>query len=197
MFATGRFSHQSTGPCKCRSSSPASHDPLTNACIVACPSSVVRVPAADGAWSNRLDGTSTRGHLTMAAHPNVFEGRDRACVCVPLDVADIPVSGAKFPVCGWCSTEPEHADLLRVARGRIMRRRGESRSVRIPLASHGRDLCQRLHESCRCSSQYQCSCSLRLVQETLCWRIRALKKAWRTVWRMLLAPARPKQRRVN
>ena len=48
-----------------------------------------------------------------------FKGRDSACVCVPLDVADIPLSGARFPVCGGYSTEPEHAELLRVARGEL------------------------------------------------------------------------------
>ena len=42
--------------------------------IVSVPSSFVWLTAADAAWANRCDGSSTRGHVIMAAHPNILRG---------------------------------------------------------------------------------------------------------------------------
>ena len=40
--------------------------------IVSLPSSFVWLTAADAAWVNRPDGSSTSGHVIMAAHPNIL-----------------------------------------------------------------------------------------------------------------------------
>ena len=34
----------------------------------------LRLTAADAAWANRPDGSSTSGHVIMAAHPNILRG---------------------------------------------------------------------------------------------------------------------------
>ena len=38
------------------------------------PSSFVWLTAADEAWANRPDGSSTSGNVIMAAHPNILRG---------------------------------------------------------------------------------------------------------------------------
>ena len=42
--------------------------------IVSVPSSFVWLTAADAAWASRPDGSSTSGHVIMAAHPNILRG---------------------------------------------------------------------------------------------------------------------------
>ena len=42
--------------------------------IVSVPSSFVWLTAADAAWANRPDGSSTSGHVIMAAHPHILHG---------------------------------------------------------------------------------------------------------------------------
>ena len=42
--------------------------------IVSVPSSFVWLTAVDAAWANRPDGSSTSGHVIMAAHPNILRG---------------------------------------------------------------------------------------------------------------------------
>ena len=106
----------------------------------------VWVTAADAVWAYLPGGLSASGHLTLAAHPNMLKGRDRACVCVGLEFSGHLPSGAKF--------------------SRLVRRLGESRSVRKLFAGHGRDLRQQLQEPCRYSPQCRCSCkqSVRRLQ---------------------------------
>ena len=48
--------------------------------MVAVPSSFVWLTATDAAWANRLDDASTIRHLTMAAHPNMWKGRNGSCL---------------------------------------------------------------------------------------------------------------------
>ena len=75
-----------TGILQSRSATPNGHDLLSlnkltreansmpDLCwwIVSVPSSFVWLTAADAAWTNRLDGSSTSGHVIMAAHPNIL-----------------------------------------------------------------------------------------------------------------------------
>ena len=81
------------------------------------PSSFVWVTAADAVWPNWFDGTSTRGHLIMAAHPSV-EGRGRPCVCVELGSRAksrrVVQSSLGVECAHLFSTGFEHADLSRV-----------------------------------------------------------------------------------
>ena len=77
-----------TGILQSRSATPNGHDLLSlnklmreaksilDLCwwIVSVPSSFVWLTAADAAWANRLDESSTSGHVIMAAHPNILRG---------------------------------------------------------------------------------------------------------------------------
>ena len=77
-----------TGILQSRSATPNGHDLLSlnklmreakympDLCwwIVSVPSPFVWLTAADAAWANRPDGSSTRGHVIMAAHPNILRG---------------------------------------------------------------------------------------------------------------------------
>ena len=77
-----------TGILQSRSATPNGHDLLSlnklmrdaksmpDLCwwIVSVPSSFVWLTAADAAWANRPDGSSTSGHVIMAAHPNNLRG---------------------------------------------------------------------------------------------------------------------------
>ena len=77
-----------TGILQSRSATPNGHDLLSlnklmreaksmpDLCwwIVSVPSSFVWLTAADAAWANRPDGSSTSGHVIMEAHPNILRG---------------------------------------------------------------------------------------------------------------------------
>ena len=77
-----------TGILQSRSAIPNGHDLLSlnklmreatsmpDLCwwIVSVPPSCVWLTAADAAWTNRPDGSSTSGHVIMAAHPNILRG---------------------------------------------------------------------------------------------------------------------------
>ena len=77
-----------TGILQSRSATPNGHDPLSlnkwmreaksmpDLCwwIVSVLSSFVWLTAADAAWANRHDGSSTSGHVVMAAHPDILLG---------------------------------------------------------------------------------------------------------------------------
>ena len=49
---------------------------IPNLCwwIVSVPSSLVWLTAANAPWANRPAGSSTSGHVIMAAHPNILRG---------------------------------------------------------------------------------------------------------------------------
>ena len=83
-----------TGTQQTRSATPNGHDLLglkklmreaksmPDLCwwIVSLPSSFVWLTAADAAWANRPDGSSTSGHVIMAAHPNILRiAQSRQC----------------------------------------------------------------------------------------------------------------------
>ena len=74
--------------------------------IVSVPSSFVWLTAADAAWANRPDGSSTSGHMIMAAHPNILYRRR-------------VVRSSLGAECAVFSTGLEHTDMFRVLYGEL------------------------------------------------------------------------------
>ena len=88
MKATPVVCHFATGILQSRSATPNGHvllslnklmreaKPMPDSCwwIVSVPSSFVWLTVADAAWANRPDGSSTSGHVIMAAVPNTLRG---------------------------------------------------------------------------------------------------------------------------
>ena len=78
--------------------------------IVSVPSSFVWLTAADAAWANHPDGSSTSGHVIMAAHPNMLRGES-----------------STVSVLAWNSrrirrvvrSSLEHTDMFRVLYGKL------------------------------------------------------------------------------
>ena len=66
------------------------------------PSSFVWLTVADAAWANRPDGSSTSGHVIMAAHPNVLHG-ESSTVSVLAWNSRKTTSGEKFSWSRVCS----------------------------------------------------------------------------------------------
>ena len=89
--------------------------------IVSVPSSFVWLTAADAAWANRPDGSSTSGHVIMAAHPNFLRGESSTVSLLAWNSRKIrrvarSSLGAECPA---FSTGLEHTDMFRVQNGEL------------------------------------------------------------------------------
>ena len=119
-----------TGILQSRSATPNGHDLLSlnklmreaksmpDLCwwIVSVPSSFVWLTAADAAWANRPDGSSTSGHVIMAAHPNILHGSVLAWNSRKIRRVVRSSLGAE---CAAFSTGLEHTDMFRVLYGEL------------------------------------------------------------------------------
>ena len=84
--------------------------------IVSVPSSFVWLTAADAAWANRPDGSSTSGHVIMAAHPNILRGESSTVSVLAWNSRRIRrvVRSSLGAECAAFSTGLEHTDMFRV-----------------------------------------------------------------------------------
>ena len=82
--------------------------------IVSVPSSFVWPTAADAAWANRPDGSSTSGHVIMAAHPNILRGESSTASVLAWNSRKIRqvVTSSLGAECAAFSTGLEHTDML-------------------------------------------------------------------------------------
>ena len=82
--------------------------------IVSVPSSSVWLTAADAAWANRPDGSSTSGHVIMAAHPNILRCESSTVSAVAWNSRKIRrvVRSSLGAECAAFSTGLEHTDML-------------------------------------------------------------------------------------
>ena len=88
---------------------------------VSVPSSFVWLTAADAAWANRPDGSSTSGHVIMAAHPNILRGESSAVSVLARNSCKIRrvVRSSLGAECAAFSTGLEHTDMFRVLYGEL------------------------------------------------------------------------------
>ena len=77
------------------------------------PSSFVWLTVADAAWANRFDGSSTSGHVVMAAHPNILYGESSTVSVLAWNSRKIRrvVGSSLGAECAAFSTGLEHADM--------------------------------------------------------------------------------------
>ena len=124
-----------TGVLHSRSATPNGHDLLSlnklmreaksmpDLCwwIVSVPSSFVWLTAADAAWANRPDGSSTSGHVIMAAHPNILYGESSTVSVLAWNSRKIRrvVRSSLGAECAAFSTGLEHTDMFRVLYGEL------------------------------------------------------------------------------
>ena len=124
-----------TGILQSRSATPNGHDLLSlnklmreaksmpDLCwwIVSVPSSFVWLTAADAAWANRPDGSSTSGHVIMAAHPNILRGESSTVSVLAWNSRKIRrvVRSSLGAECAAFSTGLEHTDMFRVLYGEL------------------------------------------------------------------------------
>ena len=89
--------------------------------IVPVPSSFVRLTAADAAWANRPDGSSTSGHVIMGAHPNILHGESSTVSVLAWNTREIRrvVRSSLGAECAAFSTGLEHTDMFRVLYGEL------------------------------------------------------------------------------
>ena len=89
--------------------------------IVSVPSSFVWLTAADAAWANRPDGSSTIGHVIMAAHPNILHGESSTVSVLAWNSRKIRrvVRSSLGAECVAFSTGLEHTDMFRVLYGEL------------------------------------------------------------------------------
>ena len=124
-----------TGILQSRSATPNSHDLLSlnklmrevksmlGLCwwIVTVPSTFVWLTAADAAWANRPDGSSTSGHVIMAAHPNIQRGESSTVSLLGWNSRKIRrvARSSLVAECAAFSTGLAHTDMLRVLYGEL------------------------------------------------------------------------------
>ena len=84
--------------------------------IVSVPSSFVWLRAADAAWPNRPDGSSTCGRVIMAADPNILRGESSSVSVLAWNSRKIRrvVRSSLGAECAAFSTGLEHTDTFRV-----------------------------------------------------------------------------------
>ena len=89
--------------------------------IVSVPSSFVWLTAADAAWTNRPDGSSTSGHVIMAAHPNILHGESSTVSVLAWNSRKIRrvVRSSLGAECATFSTGLEHTDMFRLLYGEL------------------------------------------------------------------------------
>ena len=92
--------------------------PMLDLCwrIVSVPSSFVWLTAVDAAWTNSPEGSSTSGHVIMAAHPNILRGESSTVSVLAWNSRKIRrvVRSALGAECAVLSTGLEHTDMFRV-----------------------------------------------------------------------------------
>ena len=124
-----------TGILQSRSATPNGHDllslnklmreakPMLDLCwwIVSVPSSFVWLTAADAAWANLPDGSSTSGHVIMAAHPNILRGESSTVSVLAWNSPKIRrvVRSSLGAKCAAFSTGLEHTDMFRELYGEL------------------------------------------------------------------------------
>ena len=124
-----------TGILQSRSATPNGHDlfslnklmreakSMLDLCwwIVSVPSSFVWLTAADAASANRPDGSSSSGHVIMAAHPNILRGESSTVSVLPWNSRKIRrvVRSSLGAECAAFSTYLEHTDMFRVLYGEL------------------------------------------------------------------------------
>ena len=120
-----------TGILQSKSATPNGHDLLSlnklmreaksMPWIVSVPSSFVWLTAADPAWANRPDGSSTSGHVIMAAHPNILRGESSIVSVLAWNSRKIRrvVRSSLGAECAAFSTGLEHTDTFRVLYGEL------------------------------------------------------------------------------
>ena len=124
-----------TGSLHSKSATPNGHDllsfnklmreakPTPDLCwrVGSVPSSFVWLTTADAAWANRPDGSSTSGHVIMAAHPNILRGEPSTDTVLPCSSHEIRrVARSSFGTeCAAFSTGLEHTDLFRALYGEL------------------------------------------------------------------------------
>ena len=77
--------------------------------------------AADAAWANRPDGSSTSVHVIMAAHPNILNGESSTVSVLAWNSRKIRrvVRSSLGAECAAFSTSLEHTDMFRVLYGEL------------------------------------------------------------------------------
>ena len=90
-------------------------------CFVSVPSSFVWLTAADAAWANRPDGSSTSGHVIMAAHPNILHSESSSVSVLAWNSHKVRrvVRSSLGAECAAFSTGLDHTDMFRVLYGKL------------------------------------------------------------------------------
>ena len=88
---------------------------------VSVPSSFVCLKAADAAWANRPDGSSTSGHVIMAAQPIILRGESSTVSVLAWNSREIRrvMRSSLGAECAAFSTCLEHTDMFRVLYGEL------------------------------------------------------------------------------
>ena len=83
------------------------------------PSSFVCLTVVDAAWANRPDGSSTSGHVIMAAHPKILRGESSTVSVLAWNPRKIRrvVRSYLGAECAAFSIGLEHTDMFRVLYG--------------------------------------------------------------------------------
>ena len=91
-------------------------------CIVSVPSSFVWLTATeDAAWAKRPDGSSTSGHVIIAAHSNILNGESSTVSVLAWNSRKIRrgVRSSLGAACAAFSTGLKHTDMFRALCGEL------------------------------------------------------------------------------